>query len=89
MLNDSLDHYQIESRFIEENEDNEEFSDTETKPSISFDDSSLNISAESSMMNQSFQNQSFQQSEQTYYAVQFIDRNKIDREGNKGKLLFR
>jgi hypothetical protein len=76
MLNDSLDNFQIENRFLEEDEEqNDEFYDTETEPSVLID-CSLNISVDNSMINQSIQ-----ESEQTYYAVQFIDRSKIDREG--------
>lgn len=76
MLNDSLDNFQIENRiFLEDDEEqNDEFYDTETEPSVLID-CSLNISVDNSMINQSIQD-----TEQIYYAVQFIDRSKIDRE---------
>ena len=79
MLNDSLDNFQIENRSIENDDDDddndEEFYDTETEPSVLLD-CSLNLSVENSIINQSIQ-----ETDQIYYAVQFIDRNKIAREG--------
>ena len=79
-LNDSLDLTGIENR-LDEDEDDEEFYDSEVEPSVLLD-TSLNISVDdNSIMNQTFQNQSFQQQEQIFYAVQFIDKTKVDQEG--------
>jgi hypothetical protein len=78
LFNDSLDNT-TNIIYDDDDDDDDEFYDTEAEPSIILD-SSLNQSAEDSIISDlSFQQQP--QPEQIFYAVQFIDKISVDKDG--------